>query len=317
MTSCTTSPPPSTRAGSIRVRGVTRRFGDKLALAPLDLDVGPGGITGLLGPNGSGKSTFLRCLVGLVRPDAGVVEVDGVTLTGDGLNIRKRVSYSPGELAVYGGLSGKAHLEWLLAGRERQALARALELAKQLELPLHQKLRSYSHGMKRQLFFAAAMAPRVRIRLLDEITEGLDPSKRGVVHEHLREDAASGTTILLSSPHLGEVQRVCDSLVFMRAGQMLSLEKAEAVRSRSRKIVRLTYREAEDLQPIEATALAAGAVQVKRSSGRLSLHLASEDPRAILTQLFARQDLPRPLKIDYGELVLEDLYTELYGEQAC
>lgn len=91
-----TTPSAAPGAGTISARGVTRRFGDHLALHPLDLEVRPG-VTGLLGPNGSGKSTFMRCLVGLVRPDAGEVLIDGVRLTGDGVAVRRRVTYAPGD----------------------------------------------------------------------------------------------------------------------------------------------------------------------------------------------------------------------------
>lgn len=308
---------PPCEAGAIQARGLTRAFGDKLALAPLDLDVGPGGITGLLGPNGSGKSTFLRCLVGLVKPSGGAASVDGVLLAGDGLAVRRRVTYSPGELAVYGGLRGDAHLAWLLQGRNAEALSRARRIAETFELPLKKRLRTYSHGMKRQLFFAAALAPRVRVRLLDEITEGLDPTKRGAVHEHLRADAAEGTTILLSSHHLGEVQRVCDRLVFLRHGKLISDESAASVRSRSRRLARLAFEPGVDLAPVEAAAAKAGATSVVRRGAELTLHLTEEDPRAVLGALFLDGTLPRPVRVEYGELSLEDLFTELYGEEAC
>ena len=314
-----TASPPAARTpdGRIEVRGLCRAFGEKQALAPLDLDVGPGGITGLLGPNGSGKSTLLRCLVGLVRPDGGTVSIDGARLVGDGLEVRRRVTYSPGELATYGSLRGEEQLDWLVAGRDREAASRARRLAASLDLPLKKRLRTYSHGMKRQLFFAAAMAPRVRVRLLDEITEGLDPSKRGAVHEALRADAAEGTTILLSSHHLGEVQRVCERLLFLRDGRLLSDEAADSVRSRSRRLVRLGFRPEDDLEEVERLALESGATDVRRHASRLSLYLPGEDPRQLLAALFERASLPRPLTIDYGELSLEELFTELYGEEAC
>ncbi|MEY2746867.1 MAG: Daunorubicin/doxorubicin resistance ATP-binding protein DrrA, partial [Planctomycetota bacterium] len=180
-------------APTIVARGVARRFGEKVAVAGIDLRVGPG-ITGLLGPNGSGKSTFLRCLYGLVRPDAGEIEVAGAKLVGDGVAIRRRASYAPGEIALYGEMSAREHLGWLLRGREAGAFERALELAARLELPVARRVRSFSHGMKRQLLVCAALAPGTSVRILDEPTEGLDPTKRGQVLEMLFEDAARGTT---------------------------------------------------------------------------------------------------------------------------
>ena len=154
--------------GVIAIDGLTRSFGRTVAVRPLALEIGPGGITGLLGPNGSGKSTLLRMLIGLVRPDSGTCSVDGVRLAGDGTAIRRAVTYVPGETHVYGELSGRAHIDWLLRGREASAHARAVELAEGFGLPLATRVRKYSHGMKRQLFLAAALAPDVRVRILDE-----------------------------------------------------------------------------------------------------------------------------------------------------
>lgn len=314
------SPPPnpsSPAEGAIRARGVARAFGENQALLATDLDVGPGGITGLLGPNGSGKSTLLRCLVGLVPRDAGSVTIDGRALEGDGSAIRAVTSYAPGELASYRWMRGGKQLEWLLAGRGDRAKARGEELARALGLPLERRVGAYSHGMKRQLHFAAALAPDVRVRLLDEPTEGLDPSKRGAVLELLREDAARGTTILLSSHHLAEVQRVCHRLVFMRAGRVLSEESAGEIDDRSLRVVRLSYDEGAKLDALERCALAAGVLRVERTAEEVRLHLDERDPRAVLRRFFAEDSLPPPARIEYGHLSLRELYQELYGEEAC
>jgi ABC-2 type transport system ATP-binding protein len=303
--------------GAIRVRGLCRSFGEQRALAPTDLDIGPGGITGLLGPNGSGKSTLMRAILGLVPADAGSAWVDGVPLTGDGVAIRRRCTFSPGELSLYGRMRARDQLDWLLAGRGAEACQRARQLAEDLELPLRQRVRTYSHGMKRQLLLAAAMAPRVPVRLLDEITEGLDPAKRGVVLQMLREDERRGTAILLSSHHLGEVQRVCDHMIFMGNGQVLSEESAQTVLGRSRRIVHLHFEADTSLAELERVAHAAGVSEVRGEARRYVLHLPEEDLRPTLRRLLADPAFPRPLKLEYGALSLEDLYKDLYGEDAC
>ena len=102
----------------IEIRGLTRSFGDVLAVKPIHAKIGPGGITGLLGPNGSGKSTLMRMLLGLVPADAGTSSIDGVPLEGDGTAVRARTTYSPGEIAVYGEMTAAEHVRWLLRGRE-------------------------------------------------------------------------------------------------------------------------------------------------------------------------------------------------------
>ena len=303
--------------GAIRLRGLTRSFGEHVALAPMDLDIGPGGVTGLLGPNGSGKSTLLRTLIGLVPRHGGDAWLDGVRLSGDGTAIRERSTFAPGELAFYGGMRAEAQLDWLLAGRSAEERARGRRTAEDLGLPLHDRVRSYSHGMKRQLLFSAALAPRVPVRILDEITEGLDPSKRGVVLELLREDAASGTTILLSSHHLAEVRRACDAMIFMRAGEKLSEESAEEIQSRARRTLQLHYPTNVDRGAVARVAEANGAERVTGDGGRVVLLLRDEDPRPMLAALCSATELPPPARIEYGELSLEDLYRDLYGTDAC
>lgn len=306
-----------TARGAIRIRGLTRSFGQHVALAPFDLDVGPGGVTGLLGPNGSGKSTLLRTLIGLVPRHGGEAWLDGVPLSGDGTAIRARCTFAPGELAFYGGMRGQAQLDWLMAGRSADEHSRARQIAEDLGLPLSDRVRSFSHGMKRQLLFSAALAPRVPVRILDEITEGLDPSKRGVVLELLREDAASGTTILLSSHHLAEVRRACDAMVFMRAGEKLSEESADEIQGRARRTLQLRYPKGVDRAAVHRVAEANGAERVSGEDGRVVLLLRVEDPRPMLAALCAAPELPPPSRIEYGELSLEDLYRDLYGEDAC
>ncbi len=310
---------PATKVGDGRIvaSGLSRRFGRKVALEPTDLDVGPGGITGLLGPNGSGKSTLLRCLLGIVRPDAGSASVDGVPLDRDGVRVRQRCAYSPGEIALYGELTGRAHLEWCLRGRGRAAEARALEIARELGLPLDRRVRAYSHGMKRQLLFAAALAPDVRVRILDEATEGLDPSKRGAVLELLKADAARGTTILLSSHHLGEVDRVCDRLIFLNEGRKLADETATSVGARAQRCVRFTFSQDADIGRIATELRGIDRVRLVVEGERIDVHLEQDDARPFIAAVCTSMTIPRPRSIEFGALSLAQMYRELYGVDGC
>lgn len=306
MSAATTT---ATGAGTITCRGLTRRFGEQVALAPTDLDLGPGGVVGLLGPNGSGKSTLMRCLVGLVPPDAGTAAVDGVALSGDGTAIRRRVTYAPGELHLYGEMRGGEHLAWLLRGRPRAARERARELAERLELPLRDHVRGYSHGMKRQLLFVAALAPEVRARILDEPTEGLDPTRRGELLDLLRADAARGTTVLLSSHHLGEVDRACDRLLFLSRGRLIADETPDRVRERATRLLHLWF---PDGAPAELERLD-GVESVRLDGGRAAVLLRETDPRSFLADYATRRDLPAPSGIEHGRVSLTELYRDLYG----
>jgi ABC-2 type transport system ATP-binding protein len=303
----------SAGAGVIRIAGLTRRFGATVAVRPLSVTIGPGGITGLLGPNGSGKSTLLRMLLGVVRPDAGTAAVDGVELAGDGLAVRRRATYLTGELHVYGELTARAHLAWCLRGRGRAALVRACELAEGFGLPLGKRTRAYSHGMKRQLLLCAALAPDVRVRVLDEPTEGLDPTRRGQVLELLRADAARGTTILLSSHHLGEVERSCGRQLFLKQGELLDEESAQALFRRARESLRVQWAEAPDPRALERALAGFGPLETRTEGARATFFFPGGDGRRTLQALLAARELPELRSVVYGELTLAELYRELYG----
>lgn len=301
------------------MRGLTKRFGDKLALEPLDLDLGSdreGGIIGLLGPNGSGKSTLLRLLTGLVPRSGGRAWVDGVEVVGDGTAVRQRVSYAPGEIALYRDQRADRHLEWLVSGRDAHALARATKLANDLGLPLKKRVGAFSHGMKRQLALCAALASDLRVRILDEPTEGLDPTKRGEVLELLEAQKREGRTLLLSSHHLGEVDRACDRLVFLNQGRKIADERALDVQARARKIVRISYEREDDARSLSGRALELGARSARALGVRALIDLEDEDPRAFLARLSAIGG-PIPRAIEYGQLSLAELYRDLYGVEGC
>ncbi|MBK8179422.1 MAG: ABC transporter ATP-binding protein [Planctomycetes bacterium] len=313
----------------IQVREISRRFGPKVALHPTSFEVGPGGVTALLGPNGSGKSTLLRCIVGLVRPDSGSVTLDGVELSGDGTAVRRRTTFAPGEISLYTELRGREHLSWLLRGREREAVAVAESLADALGLPLDHRVRTYSHGMKRQLLFCAAMAPRVPVRILDEPSEGLDPSRRGAILELIERDAARGTTILLSSHHLGEVDRASSRMLFLHQGRLVRSEDSAGVRAQAARTLRLDYGSALEIPERAAAILAVleglggqgkgpspGPVRAVVRGRRAIVTLPEGDPRALLALIFAQRDLPPPESVEYGQLSLAELYRDVYGVEA-
>jgi ABC-type multidrug transport system ATPase subunit len=303
--------------GGIFARGIARSFGRKVALAPTDLDLEPGSIVGLLGPNGSGKSTLLRCLLGLVPKDAGSARLDGVELAGDGTAVRRRVAYAPGEIALHTEMYGKDHLDWLLRGRGAEARVRARSIAADFGLPLERRVRTYSHGMKRQLLLAAALSPKVRVRILDEATEGLDPTRRSQVLERIADDAARGTTILLSSHHLGEVDRVCRALVFLADGRKVAEESSAAVAARAARLLRITFDEGTDLAPVSAYFAKVPGARVRIDGTRATIDLAEGDPRAILAAALVSPLVPKPRSIASGELSLPELYRDVYGVEGC
>lgn len=310
VTTDTVTTDAATTETAVSIRGLSKRFGATEALQPLDLELERGRVCGLVGPNGSGKSTFLRLLVGLVPPTSGSVRVDGVELAGEGLEVRRRVAFSPGEIAAYGELRAREQLAFLLRGRPAATLTRALELAEQLGLPLGRRMRTFSHGMKRQVMFCAVMAPDVPVRLLDEPTAGLDPTKRGEVVEMIRRDAEAGHTIVLSSHHFGEVAHCCERVVFLSKGQLIADERTRDLEARAKRLLTLDFPAHVDAASVERVAAALGPGATARGH-HVVVHLEDDDPLGALRAI--ERDAPAPERIGFGSHSLEDLYRDLYG----
>jgi ABC-2 type transport system ATP-binding protein len=209
-------------SAGVVARGVRKRFGTLAALDGLDLEVRGGEIYGLLGPNGSGKTTFIRCLAGLVRPDAGEITVLGRTPRD--VVAAGRVGYMTQAAALYGDLSVDENLEFFarLEGVE-DADERIEEVLRTVDLLDRRRsiVSTLSGGMRQRVSLAAALLHKPDLLLLDEPTVGVDPVLRAEFWTHFRELAAGGTTILVSSHVMDEASR-CDRLGLIRAGRVLA-----------------------------------------------------------------------------------------------
>jgi ABC-2 type transport system ATP-binding protein len=207
---------------AVRAIGLCKRFGATMAVDELTLTVPAGEVHGLLGANGAGKTTLLRLLFGLIAPDEGTVELLGRPLGGPGSAALDRVGGFVEDPAFYPYLSGAANLSLLarLDGGDpsRARIDQALERVG-LDARGDDRVSGYSTGMRQRLGLAAALLRTPRLLLLDEPTSGLDPAGARDVAALVRELAADGVAVLLSSHQIGELERVCDAYTFMRDGR--------------------------------------------------------------------------------------------------
>jgi len=209
----------------IDTQGLTKTYGTVQALSELTLAIEAGEVFGLLGPNGSGKTTTIRLLLGLLRPTAGGASVAGFDCWAQSLEVRRRVSYLPGELRMYGGLRAIDVLRYLSDLRGGDALERAVALAERvMGLDLRRRVRTYSTGMKQKLALAQVFADPVDILILDEPTSALDPSAREDVLGLVKEARAAGQTVIFSGHVLSEVEQVADRVAIMRRGRLMHVE---------------------------------------------------------------------------------------------
>jgi ABC-2 type transport system ATP-binding protein len=208
---------------ALQARGLVKRFGDVLAVDGVDVTLVPGEVRGLLGPNGAGKSTLLRILLGLVAADAGAVELFDRPAKGWGGAVPESLGGFVEEPTFYPYLSGRANLEVLaeLDGDGAHAPLDAVLARVGLAQSASQRVSGYSTGMRQRLGIAAALLRRPKLLLLDEPTSGLDPAGARDVRELLRDLAAQGIAVLLSSHLIGEVHDVCDTYTVLRRGRVV------------------------------------------------------------------------------------------------
>jgi ABC-2 type transport system ATP-binding protein len=207
----------------ISARNLTKQFTkERRALDDVNFEVKPGEIMGLLGHNGAGKSTVLGIMLGMVRPDAGEVLIDGVSVQRNRTSALRKIGAIFEAPAFYEYMSGWHNLRTLCALSgwwEEKEVSRILELV-ELKERIHSKVSTYSHGMRQRLALAQALLPEPKCLLLDEPTDGLDPEG---IHE-FRETVLMlrrehGLTILLNSHLLSEVEQMCDRCVILREGK--------------------------------------------------------------------------------------------------
>ncbi|HEY2006868.1 MAG TPA: ATP-binding cassette domain-containing protein [Solirubrobacteraceae bacterium] len=212
----------SSAVPAARLRGLTKRYGDQLAVDGIDLELAAGELRGLLGPNGAGKTTLLRILFGLVAADSGSVEILGRPHAATRRPPLNGVAGFVEDPRFYAYLSGRANLE-LLIELDDDPSADVDEALERVGLSdrAAERVGSYSTGMRQRLGIAAALLRRPRLLLLDEPTSGLDPAGNRAVGALLRELSDQGVAVLLSSHLIGELELLCHSYTIVRAGRVV------------------------------------------------------------------------------------------------
>jgi ABC-2 type transport system ATP-binding protein len=230
------------KSAHISTIDLTKAYGNFIALRQLSLEVQQGEIFGLLGPNGSGKTTTIRVLLGLLRPTEGKATVAGFDCWRQSFQVRRLVSYLPGELRMYGSMSGLSLLRFLCDLREDNGLDRAVAIAERMmKLNLKKKVRAYSTGMKQKLALALAFADPVDILILDEPTSSLDPSARADVLNMVKEARSHGQTVIFSGHVLSEVEAVADRVAILRRGRVMHIENMHERRNLRMLLIRFAH----------------------------------------------------------------------------
>jgi ABC-2 type transport system ATP-binding protein len=226
---------------AIRTRGLSKRYGDTVALDALELTVRRGEVYGYLGPNGAGKTTTIRLLLGLHRPSAGRGELFGVDAWRDPVAAHRRVAYVAGEPFLWPSLTSEETFEFLARLHGATDVVYRDTLVERFQLDVRKKIRALSKGNRQKVQLIAALATRADLLLLDEPTSGLDPLMEVAFRDCVTEAKERGQTVFLSSHILSEVEALCDRVGILRRGRLVDEGTLAELRHLAAQTVDVTF----------------------------------------------------------------------------
>ena len=317
--------PPANAPGAdtpaIETRGLTKRFGDVVAVDGLDLSVPRGSIYGFLGPNGAGKTTTLRMLTGLGRPTAGTASVDGVSIDAGGLRLAERIGYLDQDPRFYGWMTGRELLE--LAGRAygldgEPLAARVEEVLETIGLSEagRRRISGYSGGMRQRLGVGQAIVARPGILFLDEPVSALDPAGRRDVLELI--GSLRGTVTIFMSTHiLNDVERVCDRIAILDRGRLVTEAPIDELLARHAKpVIEIDPEPGQDAVVeglVERLAEAAWSRDVRQRHGLIRVTVSDAEAAAVGVLPIVVATGVRLARFERVRPTLEDVFLELVG----
>jgi len=217
----------------IQVKNLTKYYGNRLGIKNLNFEAKAGEIFGFLGPNGAGKTTTIRLMLDLLKPTSGSLELMGLELPQNSLEIRKRTGYLPGDFTAYQHLTVEEFISFIssirrLAGKPESKLIDLLSFRNNL----NHRIKHLSHGNRQKLGIIQTFIHNPELVILDEPTTGLDPIVQEEFYDFLEEYRDQGNTIFFSSHNLPEVEKICHRVAIIREGTLVALETLEHLKKK-------------------------------------------------------------------------------------
>jgi ABC-2 type transport system ATP-binding protein len=227
----------------IETEGLTKFYGKVRGVEDLTLAIKEGEVFGYLGPNGAGKTTTIRLLLDFIRPTSGQARIFGLDVHQHTVEIKQRIGNLPGELALYGNLTGAQLLAYFANLRGRVDPGYVQQLAQRLDIDLSRPIKTYSHGMKQKVGLLQALMHRPELVVLDEPTIGLDPLVQQEFYRLIAEVKSEERTVFMSSHILPEVERTCDRVGIIRQGHLLTVEEVSALKAKALRTMEIYFAE--------------------------------------------------------------------------
>jgi len=286
----------------INVQDLKKYFGKTKAVDGISFEVKEGEIVGFLGPNGAGKTTAIRCMMDFVRPTEGKIEIFGLDAQKDSEKLKKDISHLSSESTLYNSWTGQEHINFLEKIRGASQLDE--ELTKNLKFDTKKKVSALSTGNRRKLGLILALMHQPRLLILDEPTVGLDPLLQNYIYDILKTQTTKGSTVLMSSHNLAEVEKICDRAVVLKEGKIITVETMSELREK--KIYTIYAHFEGEIPKKELTS--DGAELIKEFSGGLALKVKG-DIKPLISKLSSYKNL-KDLEITHASL--EEVFMEFY-----
>ena len=280
-------------------------YGAHRGVKDLNLSVLKGEVFGFLGPNGAGKTTTLRAILDIIHPTQGSATLFGLDSKKDGVAIRERISYLPGELSLYPSMKASYFLDMLGSLQKNKLDESYLEqLLERVDLDPSRKMKEYSHGNKQKIGVVAAFMGKKELIILDEPTIGLDPLVQQTVLELVHEVKEEGRTVFFSSHNLKEVQAVCDRVGIIQDGKLIKTEKVETLTAQQFKRLDICFRK----KPSHDAFVIEGVKEISREGNLIMFEVGQG------LDILMEKAIPYGIEdIETKAVSLEEIFLAFYG----
>jgi ABC-2 type transport system ATP-binding protein len=294
----------------IQTKNLTKYYGKSRGIENFELDIYQGEIFGLLGPNGAGKTTVVRTLLDLIRKTSGEAQIFNLDVHNHSTEIRQRIAYLPGDLGLFQDKTARRNLRYLLGlYKNHIPIRRIEELAEIFGLELDRKVKELSKGNKQKVGIVLVLAPEVDLLILDEPTSGLDPLITAEFYKILRQQQKeTGSTVLLSSHLLGEVEKVAHRVGIIREGTLVEVATIHQLKSMAMKEIKVEFATKEALKKFSDQLPSQTVESVIFNETRASFMITREQLSNVINSLSKFEIFD----IEITSPALEDIFLKYY-----
>lgn len=286
---------------AIEIQNIAKRFGSTVAVNNASFDVDSGQVFGFLGPNGAGKTTTIRCIMDFIRPDEGSVKIFGKDSQANSVEIKKDIGYLSGEIDLYEHWTGKQHIRFFQKLNGKEDISD--ELVRMLGFDVSKKAKNLSSGNKQKLGLILAFMAKPKLIILDEPTTGLDPILQNRVYDLIQKVVSEGSTVLMSSHNLAEVDKVCDHVAIIKSGEIIAKESILQLKSKRLYSVHVVGHEG-----FESDSLLGEDVELVRTFN----HTAEYKVKGDINDFISKLSGVKLKDVSITQARLEDIFLEYY-----